>query len=1191
MPRWPRGRGKAKKNPNKGRYWSAPPIDDEERVQRPPGLRGKEIGLFYRDLQKNKPKTERTFTIGLAIPPAIIRQVRNRLQSINQIAVQYNIDLSSVSQIKRIKLEQLEILELKPQKNKNIAKKVAAFASLYDKASSSSEDPSTSGCNQTIDTEHSNSDSSDEGNTPETVFKKPWTEDLMDIPTILKKKPVIPDTVVPFKGSEDFISIKTEKDVIECDATMKELKNYMPKPLPKEETPFKRSEDFISIKTEKDIVECDVKMKELKNDMPKPLPKEEMPVIEPPKPDFITFKGTPSKAEDFIPVNQAETSDYGSGGRKLSLRGTSDYKYGYNDIISGSFDEKLEECLNKGITINNIAGNKNLNDTLYDEYVEMLDNKRYKEMLQFRKKLPTYNKSSELLDVISNNSAVVISGETGCGKSTQVPQLILDDAILNKRGAVTRILVTQPRRIAASSLAERVAAERAERLGQSVGYAVRLEKVDARSRGSITYCTTGILLSEVEVNQGLTNYSHIILDEVHERDVHVDLSMLVLKKILQKRKDLKIILMSATLNAEGLSAYFDNCPMMHIEGLAYPVTDYYLEDVLKMTGFQYDEDNSRPGQGFQRNKNYNSYTKKGMEKGVEYRHFIGPWLESQKHKLDKQVYKTLQDYRTEELSVELIAELILHISRGDPGAILVFVPGIVDITNLLKLLNPQDFPSSKFEIYPLHSKLPSLEQRRIFERPPEGVRKIIVATNIAETSITIDDIVYVIDSGRIKMKGLIVEENVATLKVEWVSQANLRQRRGRAGRCQPGVCYHLLTSYRASKLDERLLPELQRSDLLEPVLMLKQLRLGRAEAAFTLVPDPPAAVTTEWAVKHLQRLGALDSTETLTPLGWHLARLPVHPAAGKLLLLGALFGCLDRAACVAAVWGFKDPFMLVIGKEEESRKCKRQLALGEPSDHVAISEAIITWERSGQHSRTFAYNFFLSNNTLQLLSDMKRQFGDNLKQMGFLPSGDIRAAYENRNAGNISLFKAIVAASLYPNPVRIIARTPEDGRVEIHPSSVMAPSFSPRDNNTPICNNPGAGWLVYWLKQKSSQLFLLEVTLVHTLPLLFFGELDVTRDETDPEVCYMSISTVRVKCNRETTELLLELRALLDHVLANKVMVTSVHAIEDNKFQEEVLSAVIDLITAEDEQVEDDSFGDSDQSEPEPQPGNWRGRR
>ncbi|CAG9111961.1 unnamed protein product [Plutella xylostella] len=843
-----------------------------------------------------------------------------------------------------------------------------------------------------------------------------------------------------------------------------------------------------------------------------------------------------------------------------------------------------------------------------------------------------------------------------------VPQLILDDAILNKRGAVTRILVTQPRRIAASSLAERVAAERAERLGQSVGYAVRLEKVDARSRGSITYCTTGILLSEVEVNQGLTNYSHIILDEVHERDVHVDLSMLVLKKILQKRKDLKIILMSATLNAEGLSAYFDNCPMLHIEGLAYPVTDYYLEDVLKMTGFQYDEDNSRPGQGFQRHKNYNSYTKKGMEKGVEYRHFIGPWLESQKHKLDKQVYKTLQDYRTEELSMELIAELILHISRGDPGAILVFVPGIVDITNLLKLLNPQDFPSSKFEIYPLHSKLPSLEQRRIFERPPEGVRKIIVATNIAETSITIDDIVYVIDSGRIKMKGLIVEENVATLKVEWVSQANLRQRRGRAGRCQPGVCYHLLTSYRASKLDERLLPELQRSDLLEPVLMLKQLRLGRAEAAFTLVPDPPAAVTTEWAVKHLQsklasrllpelqrsdllepvlmlkqlrlgraeaaftlvpdppagvttegavkhlqRLGALDSTETLTPLGWHLARLPVHPAAGKLLLLGALFGCLDRAACVAAVWGFKDPFMLVIGKEEESCKCKRQLALGEPSDHVAISEAIITWERSGQHSRTFAYNFFLSNNTLQLLSDMKRQFGDNLKQMGFLPSGDIRAAYENRNAGNISLFKAIVAASLYPSvgtvkwlnlnnrnirkPVRIIARTPEDGRVEIHPSSVMAPSYSPRDNNTPICNNPGAGWLVYWLKQKSSQLFLLEVTLVHTLPLLFFGELDVTRDETDPEVCYMSISTVKVKCNRETTELLLELRALLDHVLANKVMVTSVHAIEDNKFQEEVLSAVIDLITAEDEQIEDDSFGDSDQSEPEPQPGNWRERR
>ncbi|KAJ2945667.1 hypothetical protein O0L34_g500 [Tuta absoluta] len=916
-----------------------------------------------------------------------------------------------------------------------------------------------------------------------------------------------------------------------------------------------------------------------------------------------------SSAPDFISVSNEDPEYYGNSEYLEPVRGNSHYKYSYEDIITGSFDEKLEECITKGITINlDTSDISDMNLMLYEDYQDMQTRGRYKQMMDFRRKLPAYKKRSELIDVIENNQVIVISGETGCGKSTQVPQLILDHAICKNEGAKVHILCTQPRRIAASSLAMRVAEERGEELGGSVGYAVRLEKVDSRPRGSVMFVTTGILLAELEVNQALSNCSHVILDEVHERDCHIDLSMCMLKKVLAKRKELKLILMSATIDAERLSEYFDNCPMMHIEGLAYPVQDIYLEDILLMTDYKLEPKPDTQMRGHRghrghrgRGGRFRNMQAQNMEKEILYHAEIDNWLTDlcQKNPLYNRIRPTLADQRIEDMNIDLLVELVTHICRGDPGAILVFLPGIGDITKMIGLMEKTgNFPRGYFEIYPLHSKLATLEQHKIFKRPPMGVRKIIIATNIAETSITIDDIVYVVDCAKIKISGLQVEDNVSTLKTEWVSQANLRQRRGRAGRCQPGICYHLITSFRAAKLEERLLPELQRSDLLEPVLMVKQLRLGLAADAMNLVPSPPARSTIDWAVKHLQKCGALNAKETLTPLGWHMARLPVHPSAGKLLILAALFGCLDRAASVAAVWGFKDPFQLVIGKEREVDECKRRFSLGEPSDHIAISEAVMQWERLPRHSRyNFAYKNFLSNNTLELLYDMKDQLGHSLKQMGFLPSGDVRAQWENRNAHNLSLFKAIVAASLYPKigtvrwiglnkgrkPPRIKVTLPEFGEegirkpVVVHPSSVCATTYRPGQER-PICDNPGANWLVYWLLQRSSDLYLIDVTLVYTLPLLFFGELTVKLLEEDKEgdECVLAISSTNVRCYKSTVSTLFELRALLDQVLASRVMVTSKRDTAHCDFQECVLNAVIELITAEDERAE--YFGDDDES-------------
>ncbi|KAJ0174608.1 hypothetical protein K1T71_009716 [Dendrolimus kikuchii] len=1048
----------------------------QRRPPPPPGLRGKEIGLYYRSLRIQKNENQKRNFINLTVPPAVLSSINRNLQSIENIAQKLSIQIPPLRKIEFTNVE-LNSSEIGPNETSYSNDECTEFEEKRIKLEL---------CNEIISNNKTN----------------PKTADSL---ASIKER---------LKNRTQYLSASSSK----C-------------------------EEF-TIKS--------------------------------------NFNITPITASSVNVISEDNQNKFVS----LPLQGAGDYKYGYEDIITGTFAEKLEECLSNGIQIN--FNNKEINDlnlSLYEDYIDMISRQKYKKFMEFREKLPTYKKSTEILNTIYNNQIVLISGETGCGKSTQVPQILLDDAILNNRGANVKILVTQPRRIAASSLATRVSEERGEVIGQSVGYAIRLEKVDCRPRGSIVFCTTGILVAELEVNQGLTEYSHVILDEVHERDTHIDLSMCMLKKVLQRRKDLKLILMSATVDSEKLTSYFDNCPMLHIEGLAYPVQDIYLEDILAMTKYKLPDENSNN----KKYKNVKPWHKhiirkreaREMEKDIQYKARIGPWLESIKDKLDKEVYKTLQDSRIEELNIELIFELMLHICRAEPGAILVFLPGISDITKLLQMMvDSIYFPSHRYEIYPLHSKLPSLEQNKIFQKPPDNIRKIIIATNIAETSITIDDIVYVIDCGRIKYSGLNVEQNISTLKTEWISKANLKQRRGRAGRCQPGICYHLVTSFQAEQFEERLLPEMQRNDLLEPVLAIKKLRLGKALEAMNILPAVPAEITIESAVRRLQQCGALDGDERLTPLGWHMARLPVPPCAGKLLLLGALFGCLDRAASVAAVWGFKDPFQLVIGKEREVDLSKLQFAVGEPSDHVTISQAIIQWEAcSNQRKRSFAYENFLSMNTLQLLSEMKMQFGDNLRQMGFLSSGDIKSQWENRNANNLSLFKAIIAASLYPNIGTVkwhmkgrnttlrrnafkIKTPEEDGAISLHPSSVLS-----KHNHPSACITPGANWLVYWMKQRSTDLFLFEVTFVYTLPLLFFGELNIAPAE-NPDDCSISIKTINVTCNRETTALLFRMRALLDQVLASKITKSKNSAANHSEFEEQVLEAVVKLITAEDERAE-----------------------
>lgn len=351
------------------------------------------------------------------------------------------------------------------------------------------------------------------------------------------------------------------------------------------------------------------------------------------------------------------------------------------------------------------------------------------------------------------------------------------------------------------------------------------------------------------------------------------------------------------------------------------------------------------------------------------------------------------------------------------GAILVFVTGYMEISKLYTRMEESDkFPKRKYLILPLHSQMPTVDQKQIFERPPNGIRKIILSTNIAETSVTIDDVVFVIDCGKIKITNFNLETKTQTLSPEWVSLANADQRKGRAGRVQPGICFHLFTRARRMILDKYLKPEILRSRLEDVLLMMKILQLGKAEPFFARLLDPPDPAAVSISLDLLKQLNALDDNENLTPLGYHLGKLPVGPQMGKMLLMGAIFSCLDPILSVAACLDFKDAFQMPLGKERLADLKKLELSNGQRSDHLLYAEALRRFEGLDTYRRgRFCWEYFLSQNTMNLLSNMKKQFMEYLYELNFVPNTDPHCRDCNVNSNNLSLIKAVICAGLYPN--------------------------------------------------------------------------------------------------------------------------------------------------------------------------------
>ncbi|XP_021572161.1 ATP-dependent RNA helicase DHX36 isoform X2 [Carlito syrichta] len=803
--------------------------------------------------------------------------------------------------------------------------------------------------------------------------------------------------------------------------------------------------------------------------------------------------------------------------------------------------------------LQDIAPDVTLDQRLLEDLQKKRSDLRYIEMQRFREKLPSYGMQKKLVDLIDNHQVTVISGETGCGKTTQVTQFILDNFIERGKGSSCRIVCTQPRRISAISVAERVAAERAESCGNgnSTGYQIRLQSRLPRKQGSILYCTTGIILQWLQTDMHLSSVSHIVLDEIHERNLQSDVLMTVIKDLLNYRSDLKVILMSATLNAEKFSEYFGNCPMIHIPGFTFPVVEYLLEDIIEKIRYvpEQKEHRSQYKRGFMQG-HVNRQEKE--EKEAIYKERWPDYVRELRRRYSASTVDVIEMMDDDKVDLNLIAALIRYIVlEEEDGAILVFLPGWDNISTLHDLLMSQVM-------------FKSVNQTQVFKRTPPGVRKIVIATNIAETSITIDDVVYVIDGGKIKETHFDTQNNISTMSAEWVSKANAKQRKGRAGRVQRGHCYHLYNGLRASLLDDYQLPEILRTPLEELCLQIKILRLGGIAYFLSRLMDPPSNEAVLLSIRYLMELNALDKQEELTPLGVHLARLPVEPHIGKMILFGALFCCLDPVLTIAASLSFKDPFVIPLGKEKIADTRRKQLARGTKSDHLTVVNAFEGWEdarrRGFRYEKDYCWEYFLSPNTLQMLHNMKGQFAEHLLAAGFVNSRNPKDPKSNINSDNEKIIKAVICAGLYPKVAKIRQNlgkkrkmvkvyTKTDGQVAIHPKSVNVEQTDFQYN-----------WLIYHLKMRTSSIYLYDCTEVSPYCLLFFGG-DISIQKDNGQETIAVDEWIVFQSPARIAHLVKELRKELDTLLQEKIESPRPVDWKDTKSRDcAVLSAILDLI-------------------------------
>ncbi|UNI15628.1 RNA helicase [Purpureocillium takamizusanense] len=694
--------------------------------------------------------------------------------------------------------------------------------------------------------------------------------------------------------------------------------------------------------------------------------------------------------------------------------------------------------------------------------------RKFQQMLQSRMQLPMWQFRPQVLEAVDKNQVVIICGETGCGKSTQVPAFLLEHELA--QGRPCKIYCTEPRRISAISLARRVSDELGENkndLGTNrslVGYSIRLEANTSRET-RLVYATTGIVMRMLEGSNDLREVTHLVLDEVHERTIDSDFLLIVLKRLLVKRKDLKVVLMSATVDAERFSKYLSGAPVLNVPGRTFPVDVRYLEDAIEIT--KYKPTNSPADKMIDLDDDVTEEESNGPKSDLS--QSLAAYSPKTRNALSQ-----LDEYHIE---FDLIVQLMAHIASDSSlepysKAILVFLPGIAEIRTLNDLLLGDPRFAKEWLIYPLHSSIATEDQESAFLVPPPGMRKIVLATNIAETGITIPDVTCVIDTGKHREMRFDERRQLSRLIDTFISRANAKQRRGRAGRVQNGLCFHMFTKYRHDNvMSDQQTPEMLRLSLQDLAIRVKICKIGGIEETLGDALDPPSAKNIRRAIDALVDVRALTPAEELTPLGHQLARLPLDVFLGKLILLGTVFKSLDMAITVAAILSSKSPFSAPFGQRAQADNARMAFRRAD-SDLLTIYNAYIAWKRVCQANSGLGKEFqfcrknFLSQQTLANIEDLKGQLLVSLADSGFLSlTEDERRALKgqrfqggrgrrqqnffevphrvNINSDNDLVSSSVIAWSFYPK--LLVRDTPgskglrnigNNQNISLHPSSV-----------------------------------------------------------------------------------------------------------------------------------------------------------
>ncbi|KAI8063377.1 P-loop containing nucleoside triphosphate hydrolase protein [Gilbertella persicaria] len=533
-----------------------------------------------------------------------------------------------------------------------------------------------------------------------------------------------------------------------------------------------------------------------------------------------------------------------------------------------------------------------------------------KDMLAFRKQLPIYSGREAIIETLKANDTVIVMGETGSGKTTQIPQFLIEAGIASKD--LGGVAVTQPRRVAAVNLAKRVAEETMSQLGGKVGYTVRFDDTSS-PHTIIKYLTDGMLLREILADELLLRYKVVVLDEAHERTLRTDMLFGMIKTIQRKRAEkegvhpLKIVIMSATLDAEKFSEFFNQAKILYVSGRLYPVDTMFT-----------------------------------IEPQADY------------------------------LDAALVSIFQIHVNNPK-GDILVFLPGQEAIESLTSLVNEyaaQLRPhQQKLLACPLFAALPPSQQQKVFDPAPTNTRKVILSTNIAETSITIPGIKYVIDTGLAKLRGFNPKIGVESLLLHPISKSSAWQRTGRAGREAAGVCYRLYTESAFRELEDDTVPEIRRCNLAAAVLALKATGIDNV-LEFDYM-DRPSRASLVRALEELYALGAMDDKGHLSEMGKQMAEFPLDPTFSKVLIQSREYECTLEAIAIISLLSVDTIFFTPSDKRDQAAEARKKF-LHPDGDHLTLLNVLKSyWEVKGDIE--WCKENFINNRNVKIAMQVRDQ--------------------------------------------------------------------------------------------------------------------------------------------------------------------------------------------------------------------------